>query len=290
METTNKEDMWCEDTYEEVGTNQVPTIQFPNIPNLQIIKIIGEPQLNSTNNNNNLAVDMQPCNSSCHANTEKCADRAIQPDEICGNEQTNKRAKLSSEAEIAELRAKVDRLEKENKYLKDLIDNKLDILIRNSARHREAVEELVAVSCPRQGLLSRNEFELAKLNTKEELDTFEQSISTDPSFKENVVRYLQRQITVADVDSRLHEALDLLFTRPFFATISWTGKSKPGSTKIEFRKCEGIILLLKEIGSNARVLATPKYVADFIKIRLKHAPSRANLSPTKHTSLHKKRN
>ncbi|XP_035918704.1 uncharacterized protein LOC118516983 isoform X2 [Anopheles stephensi] len=66
METTNKED-----TYGEV------------VPNLQIIKIKGEPQLNSTNKNNNLAVDMQPCNSSCHANTEKCADEAIKPDEFC---------------------------------------------------------------------------------------------------------------------------------------------------------------------------------------------------------------
>lgn len=60
--------------------------------------------------------------------------------------------KMSPEAEIASIKSKVEQLEKLNVYLKELLQNEFDVLIRNSTYHRVAMDKAVSISCPRPGL------------------------------------------------------------------------------------------------------------------------------------------
>ncbi|XP_049276478.1 uncharacterized protein LOC125760418 [Anopheles funestus] len=121
-----------------------------------------------------------------------------------------------------QLRKTQSELQKVTEASKEM-QGQLSVLISSSARQRQALEECLAANRPRKGLLPRSDFELVPVKNEEELATLELALRTDPEYKGKVQAYLLRQIYRADVDNRLHQAIDLIFAKPFFAQINWTG-------------------------------------------------------------------
>ena len=174
-------------------------------------------------------------------------------------------------------------------FLKGVIENKLDRILNSTARQRESFEELVLISRPREGLLPRTDFDFTPIDTEEKLQNFNEQLGIDPNLKKEILRYLQRQISRADVDNRMHDLIYCLFTKPFFARFTWSGVSRNGAQKIALKVYIHIFKLFHIIGGNAHMLPSAVYVADFLKNNIKHSGTRIHLSETTKTSSHKKR-
>ena len=86
-----------------------------------------------------------------------------------------------------------NKLEEELKYYKNVLEQNLEIVLKNSAYQREAFQEFVTVSRPREGLLPKTNFEFAPMQNDEELQNFDRQLGTDAEYKAKVVRYLQKK-------------------------------------------------------------------------------------------------
>lgn len=96
---------------------------------------------------------------------------------------------------------------------------------------------------------------------------------------------MQLQITRNDVDNRLHDAIDLLFTKTFFAQMNWSGISKTCNvTKTGLRNYKNILQLFVEIGSTNSLTPAINYVALYLQKKLRHAAERIHIDNTKRTS------
>ncbi|XP_052895607.1 uncharacterized protein LOC128302796 [Anopheles moucheti] len=185
---------------------------------------------------------------------------------------------------------RLKQLEGENALLKKQLAAKLNAALRYTSRKRQTnrQEERVVESIPREGLIPRTNFMLGAMENEAELESFENLLMKDEEYKQEVYNFLKNQIFCKDVNNRLHQAIDLLFSKPFFANITWTGCSRTNVPKVELRKFTNVIDMFRRIGSNETVVPTPKYVADFLKLKLKHAKSRIHIVATKMTSCHQK--
>ncbi|XP_052897131.1 uncharacterized protein LOC128304049 [Anopheles moucheti] len=181
---------------------------------------------------------------------------------------------------------RIQHLEQEIVFLRNKVDGKLNVIIDNYPSGRQALKEYLPINRPREGVFPGSNFELVPLENERELKEFNRVLCTDADYELKVVQFLQRKISCADVKNRMHQAIDLLFSKAFFAQITWTGLSKTGEQKVEFRRYSKVLQLFIPIAGNE--LPTPKYVEEFLKLKLKHAKSRVHIPATKATSSHKK--
>uniref|UniRef100_A0A182M662 DUF4806 domain-containing protein n=1 Tax=Anopheles culicifacies TaxID=139723 RepID=A0A182M662_9DIPT len=181
------------------------------------------------------------------------------------------------EQTIASLERKNTSLERSNALLTDALVNKMDVLMNNSAWQRQALEESIAVNRPRVGLPPRSEFEFAPLDTEEQLDTLEPKLEADQEYRNHLQEYLLRQVFSANVDNRLH----LVFSKSLFAQFSWTSASRSTELKLQLSRYTNILELFRIIGGNETIVPTAKYVAEFLKRKLKYAKQRIHISAAK---------
>ncbi|XP_049292936.1 uncharacterized protein LOC125768818 isoform X4 [Anopheles funestus] len=183
---------------------------------------------------------------------------------------------------------KVQQLEKEkNLYLKS-IHLKLDFLIKHTTAQRLELEKYLKVKRPKKELIPRSDFALTLLENEQQLERFDRALQTNPKFNQKVQQYLQRRIHREDVQNRLHQTLDLLFSKSFFAQINWTGISRTEQRKVQLNKFKNVLQLFITVGANETGMPTEKYVVDFLKKKLKHAKERIHIPETRTTSSHKK--
>ncbi|XP_053667910.1 uncharacterized protein LOC128718299 [Anopheles marshallii] len=166
----------------------------------------------------------------------------------------------------------------------------LEALTRSHARLATSVQEVLEVIRPRDGLRPRTDFEFAPIDSLEELQSLNAVLQDDSEYKAKLVQWFELQITRVDVNNRLHDLIDLLFTKRFFATMNWSGISKKaGQTKIALGKFKLVLELFVTIGSNKNLVVSKQYVEVFLKKKLYHAKDRINISDSKRTSCHGKR-
>uniref|UniRef100_A0A453Z0P7 DUF4806 domain-containing protein n=1 Tax=Anopheles gambiae TaxID=7165 RepID=A0A453Z0P7_ANOGA len=190
-------------------------------------------------------------------------------------------------------KARIRELEQENRYLQGIITSKLDVIIQNSAEQNEHIDKLVArsksTSQPAtQKSLHKTVFMLRPLNTEEELQQLDEIVGTNQTYRAHVVEYLKRESNRTDVENLLHDAIDLLFCKRFFARMTWTGISRTGAPKVQLCKYENIIRLFQLVGESESETPTLRYIVEYLKNKLKHAKSRIHIPLTRKTSSHKK--
>ncbi|XP_058122924.1 uncharacterized protein LOC131293907 [Anopheles ziemanni] len=211
---------------------------------------------------------------------------------------TNKKRKLdieeNSEANLKEIVErmekifidKIEKLEFENRQLHDALNKKIDVIARNTARQNACIDELIAATRPRAGLYVREEDMFSPINSREDMDKLEENLK-EIKYKEKLMHWLQPQVTRVDAENRLHDTIDLIFTRNFFATMNWTGISKtPGVHKIGLGNFKNIVSVFVDIGSNNNLVLDRKFVAQFLMKKLSHAKDRIKISDNKQTSCH----
>uniref|UniRef100_A0A182XJ79 DUF4806 domain-containing protein n=1 Tax=Anopheles quadriannulatus TaxID=34691 RepID=A0A182XJ79_ANOQN len=199
---------------------------------------------------------------------------------------------------------RIRKLEEKNRYLKQVIADKLDIIVKGSTRQVQQMEKLVSTRAGSPLLepfpdpsftaklstpvnFHKTVFVLNPVETEEELQKLEDIIGSDPKYREQVVEYLQRDSTRTDLENRLHDAIDMLFCRRLFASMSWSGISRSGEPKIQLRKYENIIRLFQTVGTTENDKPCLRYIAEYLKNKLKHAKSRIHIPKMRKTSSHK---
>ena len=191
---------------------------------------------------------------------------------------------------MTELITKIDGIEKRLDNLEDNMNRKLDHVLRATARQSVILEDLVKVSRPMEGLLPRTDFTFVAMKSEEELQNLEELLEIDADYRLKLIRWLQLQISREDIPNRIHDLIDLLFSKPFFATLNWTGISKKqGITKIGLSKFKYVIDLFVEIACNRNLVVDRKYVATVLSKKLSHASDRIHLDDSKRTSCHTSR-
>nr|XP_040241182.2 uncharacterized protein LOC120961508 isoform X1 [Anopheles coluzzii] len=199
---------------------------------------------------------------------------------------------------------RIRKLEEKNRYLKQVIADKLDIIVKGSTRQVQQMEKLVSTRAGSPLLepfpdpsftaklstpvsFHKTVFVLNPVETEEELQKLEDIIGSDPKYREQVVEYLQRDSTRTDLENRLHDAIDMLFCRRLFASMSWSGISRSGVPKIQLSKYENIIRLFQTVGTTENDKPCLRYIAEYLKNKLKHAKSRIHIPKMRKTSSHK---
>ncbi|XP_049294101.1 uncharacterized protein LOC125769422 [Anopheles funestus] len=151
---------------------------------------------------------------------------------------------------------------------------------------RGEIDVLMTAILPREGLLSRSEFEFQPVSNETDLFQLNTRLGADEEFKRKVLQYLQQAISKPDVNNRLHEALDLLISRKFMPHINWSGKTHNEEKKIAFSSLSNILCVLKEVGGNQQLVVTSDYLKKFLIGKLRHAFERQNLTEERKTSCH----
>ncbi|XP_040158167.1 uncharacterized protein LOC120897385 [Anopheles arabiensis] len=177
---------------------------------------------------------------------------------------------------------RIRKLEEKNRYLKQVIADKLDIIVKGSTRQVRQMEKLVSTRAGSPLLepfpdpsftaklstpvsFHKTVFVLNPVETEEELQKLEDIIGSDPKYREQVIEYLQRDSTRTDLENRLHDAIDMLFCRRLFASMSWSGISRSGVPKIQLSKYENIIRLFQTVGTTENDKPCLRYIAEYLK-------------------------
>ncbi|XP_035913570.1 uncharacterized protein LOC118512769 [Anopheles stephensi] len=182
-------------------------------------------------------IDGQPSSSSVHLTSNSRKRKAVQLCSVATNTET------------------VDPYDQEN------VVRTLTGLTRSHARLATQVGELINAMKPRPDVRPSMEFDFAPIDSVEELQNLDTLLQDDSEYRAKLVHWLETQITRVDVDNRLHELIDLLFTKTFFATMNWTGISKKaGQTKIALGKFKLVVRLFVELGGNNALVLNSNYV------------------------------
>lgn len=181
-------------------------------------------------------------------------------------------------------------LEKENRELRIELKHcqaKLDAVLKNTATANVAMEEVVAATCPREGIMKRANVEFPPIDCEADLRQLNDSLKTDPNYKSQFLGYLLRRVTRTDPANRLHDTIDLIFTKRFFATMNWSGFSmNPGVKKLGLSCFGEVVNIFQEVGGNNNLELDLKYVNSFLRRKLQHASERIHIKDGKRTSSH----
>lgn len=184
----------------------------------------------------------------------------------------------------------VREMHSEMKEMCQNLEDKMNLIIRKMGRMQVAIEELAEASKPRDGLGLRIDFKFSPIKTLEELHTFNALLKSDEAYRTKVISWLHANITRAEVNNRLHDTIDLLFERKFFATMNWSGISRvSGKDRIGLSKFSLVLDIFKEIGSTDKLVVGNDYLVKFLQTKLRHANERLNLDEFKVTSCHIRR-
>nr|XP_049466961.1 uncharacterized protein LOC125908314 [Anopheles coluzzii] len=160
----------------------------------------------------------------------------------------------------------------------DQLDSKVNKLDKRTALLQVTVDHIKdCVKMPHKVAEVDKEMEslLKPISTPEELTIMEEKLA-DVMFFNTVKQWIESTISSGDTDNRLHEAIDVMFTREFMPSCSWKGRSP--TAKIALANYKAIIKIFKEIGSTPLNTISEGYVAKFFKTKLPHAKERLNLA------------
>ncbi|XP_041776860.1 uncharacterized protein LOC121596199 [Anopheles merus] len=261
---------------------RLPLVRLPNVPNLRITPII----LPSENRPASTSTKLVACNDVYTPHDLRHISNDDQ--HKCCKCSTDEVHKLKQQLAVSE--ALNNKLEEELKYYKNVLEQKLEIVLKNSAYQREAFQEFVTVSRPREGLLPKTNFEFAPMQNDEELQNFDRQLGTDAEYKAKVVRYLQKQVDRSDVLNRLHSLIDLLFGKTFFSKFCWMGSYDKKNPKKPFNIYKNVINLFQIIGTNENIMPSTAFVKEFLQQKFKNSLKRIHVSDLKTTTSFKKVN
>ncbi|XP_058120031.1 uncharacterized protein LOC131294015 [Anopheles ziemanni] len=160
-----------------------------------------------------------------------------------------------------------------------LVSNKMDMLLKSITSTR-------GVSRKSSGNSTISEvFEFSPIVAEEELMSFNKQLEEKEYF-EKMLDWINNRVTAIESNNRMHELIDLIFTKPLFAKCSWTGRCKGGGKKIAFHTITNVLELFRCVGSTNVCTIGMTYVSRFIKKKLMHATERVVVSGLRKTSCH----
>ncbi|XP_058124954.1 uncharacterized protein LOC131266446 [Anopheles coustani] len=122
-------------------------------------------------------------------------------------------------------------------------------------------------------------FKFTALNSEGELTSFEDRLQ-QKEYKENVLGWLDANINAVNSGKRMSKALDLLFSRKFFAQCSWTGRShKSYGFKVEIGNRTNVLELFRLIGSTNICSINERLLKRFFIQKTKNSKPRIHLKP-----------
>ncbi|KFB47880.1 AGAP006696-PA-like protein [Anopheles sinensis] len=102
------------------------------------------------------------------------------------------------------------------------IENEMAKLRKENCRLRETLD--MSIDLPtvekRNGL---NVFEFEELDTREQLEQFEEKLGKDAAFSDAMVTRLRKETANCNVETSIARSIDSLFSRQLFVNCSWTG-------------------------------------------------------------------
>ncbi|XP_058120042.1 uncharacterized protein LOC131262133 [Anopheles coustani] len=129
----------------------------------------------------------------------------------------------------------------------------------------------------------RVSFEFSPITNEVELASLNEHLGQKEYFQ-TFLDWLNCEVSMARTgDHRMHEALDLIFSRPFFAECSWTGKSVPGKMKLALINYKQVINIFRIIGSTRGSKVSDLALLCFFQRKLKYAKRRAH-SPVRRST------
>ncbi|XP_058167153.1 uncharacterized protein LOC131281812 [Anopheles ziemanni] len=122
-----------------------------------------------------------------------------------------------------------------------------------------------------------NIVEFNPITTEAQLIEFNTMLSKK-EFLHAFLEWLNKRIAKAHSgEQRMHEALDLIFSRPFFANCSWTGTSTLGIQKVGLYKFTQVLNIFRTIGSNMGQQLTDDRIRSYFRGKLRKAKDRLKL-------------
>uniref|UniRef100_A0A182S300 DUF4806 domain-containing protein n=1 Tax=Anopheles funestus TaxID=62324 RepID=A0A182S300_ANOFN len=184
--------------------------------------------------------------------------------------------------QIASIHNKIDSVQKEVANSSDRLrrlERKIGISLTTVEHAKDDTELLDKASGDKrsedmQDNASCSEFK--KISNEEEFIEFESQLGTDAEYYAFVKNLFSMKISYVEPNSRMHEAIDMMFDRSFMALCSWTGRSLTGP-RIAFRIRKNILKLFADISSTRFMAVNELYVANIFKTKLRHAKYRLNL-------------
>ncbi|XP_058121337.1 uncharacterized protein LOC131263190 isoform X2 [Anopheles coustani] len=121
-------------------------------------------------------------------------------------------------------------------------------------------------------------FNFTLIASVEELKKFEADLGqADGIYRQKVYNWLRSSLTPCDYfRTSIHEAIDLLFCRKFFAKLSWSGNGVWSLKDIPFRAYTNIVELFVDVAKSNGANPTRKQITDYIQIKLRHARRRTD--------------
>uniref|UniRef100_A0A182JY46 DUF4806 domain-containing protein n=1 Tax=Anopheles christyi TaxID=43041 RepID=A0A182JY46_9DIPT len=178
--------------------------------------------------------------------------------------------------QIGQLNKKMDSIQKE---VEDVSIRMLRVekKVGTTLATVEQVKEVVTVS----GLLTNvnpavPSFEYEPVSNEEQLNELDYKLATDTEYNTTLTNWLNMKIVSEEPNSRLHEAMELVFTREFLPKCSWKGRGKP-EPKIPMSAQTHIMKMFAALGSNRFIAITDAFVAKFFLKKLPHAKERLKL-------------
>uniref|UniRef100_A0A182Q7F8 DUF4806 domain-containing protein n=1 Tax=Anopheles farauti TaxID=69004 RepID=A0A182Q7F8_9DIPT len=107
----------------------------------------------------------------------------------------------------------------------------------------------------------------------------------DAEYEEKIYQWLNSSIRELRSETRMTEAIDILFSKRLMAKCSWTGLGKQGE-KIAMMKMVNIVKLFRRIGTTEYVALNPRMVMLFFMKKLKNAGKRVHLKNLRRSTAH----
>ncbi|XP_052890498.1 uncharacterized protein LOC128298760 [Anopheles moucheti] len=170
---------------------------------------------------------------------------------------------------------KLNRIEQRQQDHENDRNKRMSAMEKNQSIIKAKLDLILDKLSPRSGLVPTSTFQWEAINTKENLDEFEQQLGM-PDYKQKLHDYLECQLPTDNSEERLHAAMDLLFGRAFLTEMSWTGIGHPNN-KIPMCTYVNILALYKHIGTFHGVTPTQQKIKQFFQNKLKHAGQRLHL-------------
>ncbi|XP_058124952.1 uncharacterized protein LOC131266443 isoform X2 [Anopheles coustani] len=153
-----------------------------------------------------------------------------------------------------------------------MVENRMDTI----ATKMDWLLERVGSSGKQQFRIRHSSFQLTPVNSNDELISLNSQLK-DEEYMEKVLGWLDLNVTAVDSASRMHQALDMVFTRTFLSGCSWTGLSSKGEEKknVAIRIHTNVLELFRLIGSTNVCKINLSIVTIFFMKKLHHVKSRA---------------
>ncbi|XP_049299550.1 uncharacterized protein LOC125772155 [Anopheles funestus] len=166
--------------------------------------------------------------------------------------------------------------------LQDVIHKVMDKLLRMESMAQVLLHRYGIKSVTSTPMISEVDFTL--IDSLESMEAFNENL-LNSKFQEEIYHWLASNVTETHSESRMMEAMDLLFNKKFLTKCSWTGVGR-GTEKIPMMRMVNITKLFRRIGTHNGVITNQRMVMLFFMKKLRNAVRRSQVKHLRRSTTH----